>query len=160
MAPQRARPGRGRAVAAAIVALALTGVAWYWTYGPCGRVPVLAANAKLNALAERYGDELKIAGATPVIGLSGPMSRLQDIRRETKSLEVPSCASEARDFLALAMERTNDGFMAAVSAHMEHREIDTSWQEDAGNKMRLFNQASVRLRTCAPRCAWPVWSGE
>lgn len=49
----------------------------------------------LEEIAERWDDAIDIASSTSRIALSGPVSDLQEIRRETRQQEWPECARAA-----------------------------------------------------------------
>jgi len=63
----------------------------------------------------RWDDAMAIADSTARINLAGPVSTLQEIRREAASLDVPECAAKAHEGLIEAMEHYIEGFLAFMA---------------------------------------------
>jgi len=63
-------------------------------------------------ILSRWDDANKIAGSTSRISLSNPVSKLQEIKREAKSLKVARGYSECHNYLLEYMDATIDGYLA------------------------------------------------
>jgi hypothetical protein len=88
----------------------------------------------------RWLDAVDLASNTSRMSLSGPLSEMQAILREYKSLEVPECYEEIHEKFIESYEYTIDGFLAFLAQESDEqvsrlfRYSDTSF-EDA---MRLL----------------------
>jgi hypothetical protein len=145
-----------------ILALLIPGIAvsggawWFWLYGPCGIRHVAESRTALSRQADRWSDAVKLAAMTPAMALSGPVSKLQDYRRETKETTVSPCAGDARDLLSRSMEHTIAGFLAFMGARPEERAPLTQQSPfliHAVEEMEFFREEMGRLEHCAPACA-------
>ena len=93
-------------------------------------VPVLAALAtgcgdsaasrskgveELDAIKARWDDAVEVAGATPRIALSGPVTNLQQIRRDLDAAALSECLGDARKALAGSMDVTIPATLAFMA---------------------------------------------
>jgi len=75
----------------------------------------------LNALFDDWDDATKLANNTARIALSGPVSRLQEIRRQTADLAYPACAVSVHTKMLLYMDKTIDAFMAFMAQESDEK---------------------------------------
>ncbi len=71
-----------------------------------------AAIAKLEDIKGRFGDAFAIASASSRMTMAAPLSQLQSIAREARSLDVPPCLAKAKGALVEGMDATVAGFLA------------------------------------------------
>lgn len=69
----------------------------------------------LSDVAERWDDAVDIAESTSRIAMSGPISDLQEIRRETRAQDWPKCAEPAQAELVDWMDETIKAFLSFAS---------------------------------------------
>jgi len=98
--------------------LALLGFgAWVWAFhGPCGISEVRDTQSQLSAIAGRWTDALRLAGATPRNQLAGPLATLQASRREADELVVPVCLLRAKTDIVKAMDFGNESLIQFMEA--------------------------------------------
>lgn len=65
----------------------------------------------INNIYARFKDARTIALGTPRLTLYGPLSNLQNIKREADALIVPKCLSGAKSLLTSGMLGVNNGFV-------------------------------------------------
>jgi hypothetical protein len=80
-------------------------------------------------LLRRWDDAVEIAGSTPRLTLSGPLSEMQNIQREASDLDISYCAILAHMRLTDYMDATIDSFLAFME------------QEDDVEVQALFRRA-------------------
>src|SRR5262245_14618155 len=134
----------------------LLGGAWYWLYGPCGTKRIAETTVQLNAQTERSSDAVRLAASTPAIALSGPLSKLQDIRRDTRNLDIPPCASHTRDHLVSSMQTLLEALLefssTPLTARGEAAEAKVKERTaEAADQLGLFREEMDYLSGCSPR---------
>ena len=72
----------------------------------------LKALDAISKLVKRWDDASLLASSTARIALSGPISQLQSIRRESSDLIVPACISHHKELLIKSMDLTLDGYIS------------------------------------------------
>ncbi len=112
-----------------------------------------AALAEIEDLAEEWDDAVAVAFSSSRMALSGPISDLQDIKRDVGNLEVPECLVKSRDDLEKGMVAAIDGFIAFLG-----QESDTT----VSTKFDLYDfylDKTARdideIRDCLPNCKAP-----
>lgn len=126
------------------------GFAWYYFNGPCGVNLVKEAAAQLQSKTEEFRDAFDVAASTSRMSLSGPVSDMQAIRRETNAIEVPACLENAKGLAVEGMQDAIDGFFAFLS---EESDADVNDRILAG--VGQIADASVEVEdvsACAPFC--------
>lgn len=66
---------------------------------------------ELNGLVIKWNDAVVLANSTSRIALSAPVSSMQEIRRNTDQLSVPSCLELPKNTLIQSMDHMIDGFI-------------------------------------------------
>jgi len=89
---------------------------------------------KINPIAVEFSDAFDRAGASSRIALDGPISSMQEARREVEQVKLPRCGEALRRVL-------HDGYQAAIDAFIAFQS-----QRDASAR---FEDASELLRTAA-----------
>lgn len=72
---------------------------------------VVADLDKLTVVAKEWKEARAVAGATSRISLSGPVQRLQEVRRKIDTASFAGCAESARGSLNISMDAIIDGFL-------------------------------------------------
>jgi hypothetical protein len=80
----------------------------------CGQ-SFIASNTKLIGLHGKWLDAEQVAKSTARIALPSQLARLQGIRQEVESVDVPSCASNAKHALSSYMRDTERMFLSFMS---------------------------------------------
>lgn len=89
----------------ALVALVLFGVGCSALAGnPCSPDNIDETLDPITAQAEEFDDAVQIAESSSRMTLAGPLADLQEIRRETRDVEVAECAQPALDALLAYMD--------------------------------------------------------
>lgn len=70
-----------------------------------------AAAKSVDDLLARWDDALKVASSSSRVSLSGPVTLLQDTRREVEQLTLPPCMDQAKASLVASMNSTIQGFV-------------------------------------------------
>jgi hypothetical protein len=146
--PQQSRTGIVFSVVL-LVAIAAAG-AWYYFYGPCGINRLQASSKAISSLLTRFSDELQVANSTPRMSLAGPVSNLQQIKRETDDLVVPACLDMAKGYAVGSMVDGINGFIAFMG--QEDNSVVTSHLNSATSQAQYFQDELVRVQACAPFC--------
>lgn len=134
----------------ALVVVAGAGFGWYYFLGPCGVNKVKAAKTEFSDLISEYQDAMDVASSTPRISLSGPIGKLQDIKRKVDDIEFPACMEAAQRFTVAGMEKSIDGFISFMG-QADDSVVNSSLVSAFG----FFDQATTELETitdCAPFC--------
>lgn len=106
------------------------------------------SHRELDGLLVRWEDGLKLASTTSRISLSGPVTALQAIRRDTEQLVVAPCLDFAKKQLIESMSATIDGFLDFMrNQHNVGDKLASSSFELAGTLMEGFRSA----RKACPR---------
>ena len=71
--------------------------------------------ARLDELAAEWDDATALANSTARVSLSGPVARMQEIRRELDSTLAPSCIARAKSELVRYMSESIEGFLLFMS---------------------------------------------
>ena len=106
------------------------------------RDALTSANKALDDLLGRWEDAVKVAGTTGRIALSGPVTTLQNLRRETEQLTVSPCLDQPKSLLVQSMGSTIEGFLTFMRNELKIG--DTLAQIDfdaAGKHMAAFRAA-------------------
>jgi prophage DNA circulation protein len=106
------------------------------------------ASDALAAAQARWKDALRVADATSRVSLSGPVSNLQTIRRETEALMLPECLGAARKKLAEGMQVQIDGFLTFMANTGEMGKILAGGKLEDGAK--LVQDAQAEAERCQP----------
>ncbi len=72
---------------------------------------------KINDLVKKWDDSVILASSTPRINLDGPVSAMQNIKRETEQLIVPFCLERAKSSLLSSMDLRITGFIEFMREH-------------------------------------------
>lgn len=72
---------------------------------------VIADLDKLIPVAKEWTEARAVAGATSRISLSGPVQRLQEVRRKIDTARFAGCAETARGSLNISMDAVIEGFL-------------------------------------------------
>lgn len=73
------------------------------------------SNQAIDDAYTRWTDAIKVADSTSRVSLSGPVSTLQAIRRDTQGITVAPCMDAAKASLLASMDHTIEGFLAFMS---------------------------------------------
>lgn len=101
------------------------------------------AIAELGNIYERWKDTLALADHTSRVALSGPVEKLQSIKRETASMLVPKCLVEPKKKMVNGMEKIIAGFLKFMS-DADYKPVD-EFKEGIG----LFSEYEQESATCA-----------
>ena len=103
--------------------------------------------SELNAIYARWNDALKLADSTARIALSGPVGKLQEIKREAESLMVPACLVEPKKKMIDGMNHMIDGFMHFMGSADIGKILARASFEDGS---KLFGEYETISAKCAP----------
>lgn len=106
-----------------------------------------AADA-LNSARTRWVDAVRVADATSRVSLSGPVSNLQAIRRETDALLLPDCLAASRQKLTEGMQHQIDGFLTFMANSGEMGKLLAGGKLEDGAK--LVAEAKDMAERCSP----------
>lgn len=96
----------------------------------------------VDELLVRWDDAVKVAGGTGRIALSGPVERLQTIKRDADRLTVPPCMDQAKGHLTRSMDYTIEGYLAFMRNEFKSGDILAAPSfEFAGKQMKEFIKA-------------------
>lgn len=73
------------------------------------------SNNAIDDVFARWTDAIKVADSTSRVSLSGPVSTLQAIRRDTQGITVAPCMDAAKASLLASMDHTIEGFLAFMT---------------------------------------------
>lgn len=73
------------------------------------------SNKAIDDAYVRWTDAVKVAESTGRAALSGPISTLQAIRRDTQTITVAPCMDAAKASLVASMDHTIEGFLAFMT---------------------------------------------
>lgn len=93
------------------------------------------------ALMTEWSDAVSLADKTPRIGLAGPVSQLQKIRRDADDFKTTQCSSPLKEKLILSMDKTINNFMA----FMDKSALS---QAEADAAVELYKEASTGVIEC------------
>ena len=133
-----------------LIIMAATGFAWYYTYGPCGTKSVQEAFILLDEKLTNYQNALDVARNTPQDSLAPHIAGLQERKRHTLRLEVPSCTENAHKYLVLSMEANDSGVLAILKGDSPTI-VDEKFGIASGYLDEYYNEAD-RISECAPFC--------
>lgn len=103
--------------------------------------------SELNSIYARWNDALKLADSTARIALSGPVGKLQEIKREAESLMVPACLVEPKKKMIEGMNKMVDGFMQFMGDADIGKILARVSFEDG---RKLFVEYETGSAACAP----------
>ncbi len=83
------------------------------------RDALTTSNNAIDSLMARWVDATKVAGTTGRIALSGPVTTLQTLRRETEQLTVAPCMDQAKSLLVQSMGSTIEGYLVFMRNEMK-----------------------------------------
>jgi len=144
--------GRAKVILLSLVLVLVlgTGTGWYYFYGPCGTKVIDGAADQITSLLTRWLDAARLADTTSRIALSGPVSSLQQIRRDTDDIQVPSCLRLAKGHMVVGMDYAIDGFLLFMG---EASDDQISSRFDlAEASFGHVVQELTRIKECAPFC--------
>lgn len=72
---------------------------------------------RINDIVKQWDDAVTLAGSTARINLDGPVSTLQNIKRETEQLIVPLCLERGKSLLLSSMDLRINGFIEFMLEH-------------------------------------------
>ena len=132
------------------VLVAASGFAWYYFYGPCGRIAVQQASDEIAAISGDWEDAVSLADSTPRMSLAPQIERLQNIQDDLQSMSVPACMEDARDQVDEGMA----GIVLAYTMFLGQADDSEVSSEMMSGFSRLFDgQSQVEeIRECAPFC--------
>ena len=144
----------GAAIATAIAATQFTGApgtaVFVAAHGACGTDAVLKAAGTFDELLGRWNDALDIAGSSARINLSGPVSKLQDLRREAQAVGVPDCMAYAKWLLIRSMDFAVNGYLYFMQQVNDTSVSDQLTQ--GADTTRQYTSEIKRIKLCAPNC--------
>lgn len=108
------------------------------------RPPVTAAFERLDAALARWLDAEKLAGASPRVSLGHHISTLQQIRRDTASIDGPECFLAARDKVTAGM----GGYIDAMVDFMASRTSPATAGEQADAATKQLIEALGHVKSC------------
>jgi len=136
-----------------IIVLFLTGCSGLFKNSYCPEEETTAAMEAMENVAEEWDDAIDVAFSTSRIGLAGPISNLQEIKRNTGKIEAPPCLEKSRDTLVTAMQEAIDGFLA-FSSDKATGLVDTHFKSYSKN-IDLWAGYMANVRECLPNCKEP-----
>lgn len=151
--PTMKRTGTGLitlVVLALCLVLAAGAGGWYYYYGPCGVRTVQGATAALNDQLQAYDDAYRIAISTSRISLSGPVSTLQQIQRDTERVEVPACMEPAKGELVSSIDAAVAGFLGFMAQDLDSSV--THQMRTSLDHLDSYNAELEAVLACAPFC--------
>lgn len=146
--------GRHRAYLSASLlacALALNVCGCRRSPGQCDVEEVATARARLEDLDGRFEDAERLASVTSRIALAGPVSKLQEIKREAATASLPPCLRRAQYLLTKRMDLVLSGFMLFM-ADSDSGVASALANETARGAREDFRQALADVSLCAPEC--------
>lgn len=108
---------------------------------------------ELQLLAERWDDTMAVARSTSRMSLSGPISDLQEIKRDTGSLSVPECLDPAKKALSKSMDYAIEGFIAFMSQEADSI-IELNF-DLYGRNIKQYSKEISDIYNCLPKCEAP-----
>jgi Tfp pilus assembly protein PilE len=105
-----------------------------------------AALKKMKIMVERFDDTTTLANSTARIALAQPVATLQRIKRETESIEVPSCLEGSKGSLVSAMNDYITGYLAFMTYRGQQAE-DAAKLHFANASTHLQN-SKTRVNRC------------
>lgn len=137
-------------VLAVFILAAGAGYAWYSTSGPCGTKLVASAVQDLSGLHDDFNDYVEIASSTSRIALTGPVTEMQNIKKEAQSLIVPTCLDHARSLLVDSMSANVSGFLLFMAQEKDSLILE---KMQAASDLRMeFYKEIARIDECKPFC--------
>jgi hypothetical protein len=85
------------------------------TVDPCGPEAIEEYLDRLIAVQNEFVDNTELAFSTSRINLSGPVGKLQEVKREAQDIEYPDCAAVAHKKLIDYMDATIDAFFSFMT---------------------------------------------
>lgn len=109
------------------------------------RTAILLQILQQSRLLGRWVDALSLAESTPRVALAGPVSKLQELKREAEKQTVSGCLVEPTANLTAAMDLMIDGFLIFMrdASGAERRMAEKS--ELAKDKLAQYSAA---LKVC------------
>jgi len=133
-----------------LVVVAGAGFGWYYFQGPCGTSKVNKAIDDMSTVAEEFDDAFAVANSTARMSLSGPISEMQNVKRNADDIVVPVCLENAKQLLVGGMQTSIDGFIAFLG--QEPDDVVTSYFVDAGQQLAIATDEMETISECAPFC--------
>jgi hypothetical protein len=139
-----------------VIGGALGGYFWnksrqeYIHKGPCGIDLVNAANSEMSDIFVRWTDADNLAKSTPRVGLAAQIQTLQQIKRDSQKITVPTCLQNARDELGQGMDNAINAYIAFMG-----QEDDAVVNQNftfATNNLKNYSTEIDRVMACAPDC--------
>ena len=107
-----------------------------------------AAMKELDALLSRWNDASKIAGATSRIALAGPVSNLQNLKREAENLAMPECLDGGGASLVKSMDNTVQAYLVFMRNELSlGSKLAQLWFEDATKSMDKYKESRAACET-------------
>lgn len=103
--------------------------------------------SELNKIYSQWNDATTLANNTARIALSGPVGKLQEIKREAESLMVPECLVEPKKKMIEGMNKIIEGFMQFMG-DADLGKIHAMVSFESGKK--LFDEYEKSSSACAP----------
>lgn len=152
--PVPRKPGRFWIAAAVVAAVMVVGAVsvytWYALYGPCRRASVNSASDALFQQVYAFEAAYQAAASTTPIGLVGPVTRMQEILRDTREVPVPACMQIARNELVTSMESAIRAFLAIMTRESDQTIADL--MADSIAHVENFSTEMDAVNKCAPFC--------
>ena len=127
----------------------LAGGAMFYYYGPCGISRVKTAGLTLADHAQTYIGRYKIAEATPRIALAGPITDLQDLKREIQLTQVPACMGGAKSELVQVVDNSIQGLVAFMG---QDDTMTDFYINESTNHIAEFRTQMELVEQCKPFC--------
>ena len=106
----------------------------------------------MGLLLTRWMDADAIASSSPRMSLSGPISDLQAIRRDTKALVVPECLESAQIQLTTFMDYALEGYLAFLGDEPDST-VNKAFS-DAKTRLESYTDEILRIKACVPDCQY------
>ena len=131
-----------------IIMVVISGIGWYYFYGPCGVQSVMDTDQKINGIKSRWDQALYGASKSSRVVLAQPVLDMIDVQREFRKLIVPSCMELPKSSLDKSMTYTIEAYDRFF--HYESEIEVRKRLNDAGIQRKLYNQQMQTIYQCAP----------
>ena len=138
-------------LSAIIFMIVLAGLLTGCSNNYCPEDETLASIEVFDALLEKWDDGINVAGRTARVSLPGPVSDLQEIKREVNAVEITPCMEQAKKHLMKSLEYAIEGFMAFMGQEDDavvemNFDLATKYLDNYSNEiMKIFD--------CLPKCS-------
>jgi hypothetical protein len=116
----------------------------------CGKEQVDKAFAEYMDSINDFKDAYNIVSKTARVALSGPITRMQDIREDFANIDSPPCLAESRSFIMDGMDGyiyASISFMSGTNDSQAHKLLESS-----GKVLQIGIDYLHEITLCAPDC--------